>query len=1360
MLAGNSKQNPVLSGKRKTAGSFLFIAFLLTNNLIAQPNPGGVSGAAVWVRADDGVTTTDNSAKTTWNNQAGTNLTGTGTWRSNTANLVNFNPAIVFNGTSNYYQATGVLGTTAVTGFSSFIQARYTNETTTYGFVFGDGSNGTRISSHLPWVDGIIYWDFFNATNGRVTTTGTTIGQDIIYTYSKTAGSTQYIATRGNVLASSNTGALSFNPSTTPNNKFGLGGLYGGGNYYTGNMSEYIAYGTGLTATQITQVESYLAVKYGQTLAKNYLASDGTTTYAIAGYANNIAGIGRDDNTALNQKQSQSINTATSQVTVAAGTAAATNAANSSTIATDKQLLVWGDNNGSIATSVAMTGFTNANNRFTRIWRLQNTNAFSQQVTVYYPTAALSALGTGAKFLVYSDAVTGLSSGAGSKVEVAASGTTTINGVANTAFTFTPPATGTLYFSFSASPITLSCESNGVAEFRETFGSTDAQLPTAISTADGGWALSGCLNGAIQGSIADVSGDGDVGTHYLYNNTGGNCTYTAGQAVWKNVQTINLIGGQRYQFSYYGQLQNAIGIPVLSMQVVPVTGTIAMHTTSSNSLAVGSWVKNTMVFTPSANTAVTLRINNATTGGVGNDFYLDNIALIPLTDAGADAAVSCSSIPAGQVTLTATGNGTWSAAAGNPGTATIVSPTNATTVINNFSANGTYNFIWTSPGGCTDIAQVVVTSVGCPDCDGDGVPNAADLDDDNDGITDIIEQGCTSGNFTNGSFEQPVYPGSSAYVVDQNTVPGWRTTATDGLIEIWANGFNGVPAAQGAQFAELNATQVSTLYQTFCSNGASGTITWSLKHRGRSGTDVAALKFGGTVAAAQAAAATATLTDGNTAWGSYSGTINIPAGLSQFVIAFQSISAAGGNAAVGNFIDDVVITINQNQPDTDGDGIPNGCDLDSDGDGCSDANEYYNSRTADGGDGGTYGTGTPVVDIYGMVVGASYSGNYTNATTVSTRTICATSDFGDLLVSGGTHWPAASALVTTALTNNVPGTYNGTTVTTTSVYAGSAINMEDATMNGGNATASMDDYDDGLGSLVSSGYNTYDVPVSLNANQAGTTVYYRLWFDWNNDGNFANDLDGNGNPASYTGSAVVTTAGTPVIVPVSLRAPFGVVSNYKQRLVVSDAPIDDVYRTQNSTYVLQLTNGEVEDYNVPAAIILPLTLVSFDAASNGCTARLNWVTASEQNTSYFEIEQSTNGTTWTTASKVTAAGNSQNGKSYASFINLKEGVTNYLRLKMMDKDGHFTYSAVKTLRCNDSRSIVISPNPVKDQLFFSGLQGISELRIINNLGQVLKTVKVSSANYVMNVGDLLQGFYVAEIVQDGQKLATQKIIKE
>jgi len=59
--------------------------------------------------------------------------------------------------------------------------------------------------------------------------------------------------------------------------------------------------------------------------------------------------------------------------------------------------------------------------------------------------------------------------------------------------------------------------------------------------------------------------------------------------------------------------------------------------------------------------------------------------------------------------------------------------------------------------------------------------------------------------------------------------------------------------------------------------------------------------------------------------------------------------------------------------DTDSDGFPDHLDLDSDGDGCTDANEFYKDENADGGDGGEFGSGTPVVNVTGGVTAASYT---------------------------------------------------------------------------------------------------------------------------------------------------------------------------------------------------------------------------------------------------------------------------------------------------------------------------------------------------------------------------------------------------
>ena len=77
-------------------------------------------------------------------------------------------------------------------------------------------------------------------------------------------------------------------------------------------------------------------------------------------------------------------------------------------------------------------------------------------------------------------------------------------------------------------------------------------------------------------------------------------------------------------------------------------------------------------------------------------------------NAGPDQYVSC--YPTNNTaTMAATGSGTWTAQAGNPGTANITTPSSPTTTITAFSTVGTYNFIWTN-GGCSDTAAVIVSA--------------------------------------------------------------------------------------------------------------------------------------------------------------------------------------------------------------------------------------------------------------------------------------------------------------------------------------------------------------------------------------------------------------------------------------------------------------------------------------------------------------------------------------------------------------------------------------------------------------------------------------------------------------------------
>lgn len=115
-----------------------------------------------------------------------------------------------------------------------------------------------------------------------------------------------------------------------------------------------------------------------QTTPLNYLNSAGTIIWngtTNVAYNKNIAGIERDDASALHQKQSQSINTGSQVIIGIAGALANTNALNGNSFISDQQSLMWGDNGLSKSLSVPIAGITGVNLRFASIWKVQNTGS-------------------------------------------------------------------------------------------------------------------------------------------------------------------------------------------------------------------------------------------------------------------------------------------------------------------------------------------------------------------------------------------------------------------------------------------------------------------------------------------------------------------------------------------------------------------------------------------------------------------------------------------------------------------------------------------------------------------------------------------------------------------------------------------------------------------------------------------------------------------------------------------------------------------------------------------------------------------------------------------------------------------------
>lgn len=165
----------------------------------------------------------------------------------------------------------------------------------------------------------------------------------------------------------------------------------------------------------------------------------------------------------------------------------------------------------------------------------------------------------------------------------------------------------------------------------------------------------------------------------------------------------------------------------------------------------------------------------------------------------------------------------------------------------------------------------------------------------------------------NSNFESPgTVPVSSYGLLNQINIPCWKTTATDSMIEVWGSGFLGVNAYSGNNFIELNAYQVSTLYQNFTAPlGATTQISFA--HRGRNGVDVMSVSIG-PVGGPFTTLGTFSAGPGSWTYNTVNYTFPI-AGSQIYSLRFNSISAAGNSQSIGNFLD--AITVTYPSPDID-----------------------------------------------------------------------------------------------------------------------------------------------------------------------------------------------------------------------------------------------------------------------------------------------------------------------------------------------------------------------------------------------------------------------------------------------------------
>jgi alpha-tubulin suppressor-like RCC1 family protein len=190
------------------------------------------------------------------------------------------------------------------------------------------------------------------------------------------------------------------------------------------------------------------------------------------------------------------------------------------------------------------------------------------------------------------------------------------------------------------------------------------------------------------------------------------------------------------------------------------------------------------------------------------------------------------------------------------------------------------------------------------------------------------------------------------------------------------------------------------------------------------------------------------------------------------------------------------------------------------------------------------------------------------------------------------------------------------------------------------------------------------------------------------------------------------------------------------------------------------TNAATSPISIACPTVLPSLLGSFEATKVNNSSLLKFTTLSEINSNYFEVQYSTDVVNFNLLEKVMAKGNATTSTHYSvTHTNPFNGL-NYYRLKLVDKDGKFSFSEIRRVDFKSkSAELMVYPNPIKGNSFTVDL-GVDITKPIayilyNSIGKLVQQGNISSRQQTIHTGMLPAGSYLLRLT-NGQ---TVTIIK-
>ena len=127
---------------------------------------------------------------------------------------------------------------------------------------------------------------------------------------------------------------------------------------------------------------------------------------------------------------------------------------------------------------------------------------------------------------------------------------------------------------------------------------------------------------------------------------------------------------------------------------------------------------------------------------------------------------------------------------------------------------------------------------------------------------------------------------------------------------------------------------------------------------------------------------------------------------------------------------------------------------------------------------------------------------------------------------------------------------------------------------------------------------------------------------------------------------------------------------------------------------------------------------------------------------------------------VTAASANANNSIYTYQQKSLQNGTHFYRLKMVDNDGTFQYSPIKSVTVDMQRVVNIFPNPARDfiNVQVKSVDPDMKIRLLDASGKVIKQVTVTTFETNITLGNVAKGIYYIELYRGNEILSSSTFV--